>query len=69
VSVKDGKGHAPPGVAALDEDAVLRFFRTGRESGLSTENALRAASKRFRARPHDVRAIVNAAALDLEGAA
>ena len=68
-SVSNRNGQAPPGVPALDEDAVLRFYSTGRESGLSTENALRAASKRFRLRPHDVRAIVNAAALDIEGAA
>lgn len=65
VSVNDGNGHPP----RLDEDAVRRFYRTGRESGLNTENALRAAAKRFRTRPHDVRAIVNAVEIDVDGAA
>jgi hypothetical protein len=62
-----GSGHAPPGVPALDEAAVRRYYLNGRQSGLSRDHALRAVAKRYRIRPHDARLIVADVESELHG--
>jgi hypothetical protein len=54
-----------PGLAQLDESAVADYYRVGRLT-LAPDHALRACAKRFGARPHDLRPIVNAVERELQ---
>jgi hypothetical protein len=49
---------AVPVAPQLDADAVRAYFRAGLASGLPRQAAVKAAGKRFGARPHDVRVLV-----------